>query len=68
MTIIDGIAEVIRACGFHAMANEFVNEPDKRGRIIVAMHRNILREFGPDKAREFNRLLDASQFKKAHFR
>jgi glutathione synthase/RimK-type ligase-like ATP-grasp enzyme len=61
-TTVDAIAEAIRAAGYTAMAQEFVAKPEYRGRIIVAMTRNIARDqrLGPDVARRFRQLTAAA--------
>lgn len=56
--LIEAVASVIHATGFHAMAREYRERPEYRSRIEAAMCRNINREFGAEKAKAFSRLID----------
>lgn len=52
------VADAISATGFHAMARDYLDRPEMRGRIVAAMTRNIRsdRKLGADVADRFARL------------
>lgn len=56
MTLHEAVADAIRASGFDAMADEYLAKSGYRHRIISAMTRNIAREYGAIKSRQFNQL------------
>ncbi len=60
MTKADAIAAAIKATGFDRMAQDYLDRPELRDRIIQLMRRNIANDprFGEDYARRFARLCD----------
>ena len=56
MTTHEAVADVIKAAGFDTMAREYLEEPEKRPRIINAMRRNIISVSGLSAANRFAHL------------
>ncbi len=54
MTGHQAVAEVIKATGFTAMAQQYLDEPSKREAIRVAMTKIIAKEHGKAKAARFS--------------
>ena len=53
---LEAVAEVIRSVGFTTMAQEFMDRPDDRQRIVSCMVRNIARDGKVAESRKFNQL------------
>jgi hypothetical protein len=53
---LEAVAEVIRSVGFTTMAQEFMDRPDDRQRIVSCMVRNIARDGKVAESRRFNQL------------
>lgn len=53
---LDAVAAVIKEAGFDTLAREYIERPNCRDRIVVAMRRNIRREFGHQFAERFSYL------------
>ena len=57
--LIAGCAEVVRACGFDAMAEQFINEPAARSEIGRIIEKDITGLVGLERAAEWVDMLDA---------
>jgi hypothetical protein len=53
---LNAVAEVIRSTGFTTFAQEFLDRPAERERIVSAMVRNIARDGKVAESRKFNQL------------
>lgn len=58
---VKAAASVIKAAGYDAMARQFLDEPEKRERILTAMIRNISRD-NPEAGARFSRAVNLLQF------